>query len=233
MYILVYIIIILIIFTYIYSYANRVKEAKKFLNDEDIGLASVAAGFPAGQTPLEERLGEIRKAISDGATEIDIVISRNLAISGKWKDMYNEIKAMKDICGDAHLKCILATGELPTQNDVYIASMVCMMAGADFIKTSTGKEKINATLIVGLVMARAVRKYYNIRNIKVGIKPAGGISTANSGISWLLMMEQELGIEWTTKQLFRIGASSLLNNIEQEIDRCIYGYPKLIYNYTI
>ena len=152
-----------------------------------------------------------------GAAEIDIVISRTQALLGDWKGLYDEVKKMKKACGQAHLKTILATGELPTYADVYKASMVCMMAGADFIKTSTGKEAVNAILPIGLVMTRAIRDFYERTNIKVGFKPAGGIRSAKDAVCWIVLMMEELGEEWTHPDLFRIGASSVLGDIERQL----------------
>ena len=158
-----------------------------------------------------------------GAAEIDIVISRTLAIQGKWKEVYDEVKAMKEACGTAHLKTILATGELPSLTEIYKASMVCMMAGADFIKTSTGKETVNAILPVGVVMCRAIRDYLDKTGVKVGFKPAGGIRTAKDAVAWLVLMMEELGEEWTHPHLFRLGASTLLTDIERQLYHGLTG----------
>jgi deoxyribose-phosphate aldolase len=204
-------------------YPNRVEDAVKYLKGTGIPVASVAAGFPAGQTPLKERLGEIRAAVAAGATEIDIVIPRTHAITGRWDLVYDEVKQMREACGDAHLKTILAVGDLPTYTHVYKASLVSMMAGSDFIKTSTGKEATNATLPVGLIMVRAIREYYERTGYKVGFKPAGGISAAKTAITWLSMMFEELGEEWTRPNLFRLGASSLLLDIERQIEHGLSG----------
>jgi len=204
-------------------YPNRVADAVQALKGTNIPVASVAAGFPAGQTPLAQRLDEIKQAVRAGASEIDIVISRDLVIRGEWKKLYDEVKEMRKACGQAHLKTILATGELPTYRDIYKASLVCMMAGADFIKTSTGKEKVNATLSVGLVMIRAIRDYYERTGHKVGFKPAGGISNSKTALAWLSLMLEELGEEWTHPHLFRLGASSLLNDIERQLEHGISG----------
>jgi deoxyribose-phosphate aldolase len=204
-------------------YPSRVKDAVAALKGTNIPVASVATGFPAGQTALETRLQEIRSAVKDGASEIDIVIARELVIQGKWTELYAEVKLMREACGDAHLKAILATGELPSYRDIYKASLVCMMAGSDFIKTSTGKEKLNATLPVGLTMVRAIRAYYEKTGYKVGFKPAGGIASAKSALPWLSLMLEELGEEWTHNNLFRIGASSLLGDIERQVEHGITG----------
>ncbi|KAK2175567.1 hypothetical protein NP493_725g00027 [Ridgeia piscesae] len=184
-----------------------------------IPIASVATGFPAGQTGLEARLTEIRQAVDDGASEIDIVINREMALTGNWTGVYQEVRRMKEACGSAHLKTILATGELGSLTNVYKASMVCMMAGADFIKTSTGKEGVNAILPVGLVMVRAVRDYYQ----RTGHKPAGGIRTAKDVLAWLVLIKEELGNDWFDLGLFRIGASGLLGDIERQLFHYVTG----------
>ncbi|ESO83463.1 hypothetical protein LOTGIDRAFT_236608 [Lottia gigantea] len=207
-------------------YPSRIQDCAKALkacNGTKIPIASVATGFPAGQTPLKTRLEEIRQAVEDGAREIDIVINRTMALTGDWKGVYNEVRLMREACGEAHLKTILATGELGSMVNVYKASMVCMMAGADFIKTSTGKEGVNATLPVGLVMVRAIREYYQRTNYKVGFKPAGGIRTAKDACTWLSLMKEELGDDWTKPNLFRFGASSLLGDIERQIFHYVTG----------
>ena len=205
-------------------YPNRVAEAVAALKGTNIPVASVAAGFPAGQTPLAQRLDEIKAAVRSGATEIDIVISRDLVIRGEWKKLYDEIKQMRKACGNAHLKSILATGELPNYRDIYKASLVAMMAGSDFIKTSTGKERVNATIPVGIVMIRAIRDYYERTKYKVGFKPAGGISSAKTALAWLSLMLEELGEEWTHPHLFRMGASTLLVDIERQLEHGVYGH---------
>ncbi|CAC5395896.1 deoC [Mytilus coruscus] len=207
-------------------YPNRVADAVKALkaaNASHIPVASVATGFPTGQTPLKTRLEEIRMAVADGAREIDIVINREYALTGNWRGVYEEVKAMREACGDAHLKTILATGELGNMVNVYKASLVCMMAGADFIKTSTGKEGVNAIFPVALVMVRAIREYYQKTGYKVGFKPAGGIRSAKDSCTWLILMKEELGDEWLNGQLFRLGASSLLIDIERQLFHQVYG----------
>eukprot|EP01147_Barroeca_monosierra_P002013 gene2013-5087_t len=204
-------------------YPNRVKEAVTNLKGTNIPVASVAAGFPAGQTLLKHRLEEIEQAVDDGAKEIDIVISRPFVLQGRWSDLYDEVKAMRKACGEAHLKTILATGELGTLENVLRASLVCMMAGADVIKTSTGKEGVNATFPVALTMIRAIRDYHQRTGFKVGFKPAGGIRAAKDSLSWLAIMKEELGDEWTQPDLFRLGASSLLTDIERQIYHCNTG----------
>lgn len=206
-------------------YSSRVPDAVKTLKDinSKIPIASVAAGFPAGQTPLKQRLEEIETAVTSGATEIDIVISRAYVLEGNWEALYNEVQAMRKACGEAHLKTIIATGELGSLTNVYKASLVSMMAGSDFIKTSTGKESVNATFPVALVMVRAVRDYYQQTGHKVGFKPAGGIRSAKDTLTWLSLMKEELGDDWTHPNLFRIGASSLLGDIERQLFHHVTG----------
>lgn len=207
-------------------YPSRVAECVRFLKSIGAGhipVASVATGFPAGQTHLKTRLEEIKMAVEDGAREIDIVINRQYVFAGNWQGIYDEVHAMKGACGTAHMKAILATGELGSMQNVYRASMVCMMAGADFIKTSTGKESVNAILPVGLVMIRAIRDYFEKTGIKVGFKPAGGIRTAKDVLSWFFMMKEELGVEYTSNDLFRVGASGLLGDIERQIFHHVKG----------
>ncbi|XP_063302682.1 deoxyribose-phosphate aldolase [Pelobates fuscus] len=206
-------------------YSSRVKETVKALKDAgaNIPVASVATGFPAGQTPLKTRLEEIKMAVEDGATEIDIVINRTLALTGQWEVLYNEISLCREACGDAHMKTILGTGELGSLTNVYKASLVAMMAGSDFIKTSTGKESVNATYPVALVMVRAIRDFYRKTGIKVGFKPAGGIRSAKEALVWLSLIKEELGDEWLSPALFRIGASTLLGDIERQIYHHVTG----------
>ena len=206
-------------------YPNRVKDAVEALRGSDIPVASVAAGFPAGQTPAPQRIAEIEQAIEAGAREIDIVISRNHVLTGNWQALYDEIKEFRDTCGDsAHMKTILATGDLGTLKQVYQASLVAMMAGSDFIKTSTGKETVNATLEVSLVMTRAIREYLQRTGFKVGFKPAGGISKAKQTLAWQALMKEELGEAWLMPNLFRIGASSLLTDLERQISHYLTGH---------
>ncbi|XP_053718454.1 deoxyribose-phosphate aldolase [Synchiropus splendidus] len=206
-------------------YPSRVADAVKSLKaaNSSLPVASVATGFPAGQTPLETRLQEVRMAVADGATEIDIVINRTLALTGQWEAMYDEIRQFQEACGDAHMKTILAIGELGTFTNVYKASLVSMMAGSDFIKTSTGKESVNATYPVAIVMVRAIRDYFLSTGYKVGFKPAGGIRTASESLVWLILMKEELGNEWLSPHLFRLGASSLLADIERQIYHHVTG----------
>lgn len=206
-------------------YPDRVRDAVEALRGIDIPVASVATGFPAGQTPLPQRIAEIEQAVEAGAREIDVVIHRTHVLTGNWQALYDEIQQFRQACGkSAHMKTILATGDLGTLKQVYQASLVAMMAGSDFIKTSTGKEDVNATLEVGLVMVRAIRDYQECTGFKVGFKPAGGISKAKQALAWLALMKEELGDEWMMPDLFRIGASSLLTDIERQIYHYITGH---------
>lgn len=204
-------------------YHRRVKDAVEALQGTSIPVAAVSTGFPAGQSPYQQRLEEIHESVAAGAKEIDIVISREHVLRGDWEALYRETKEMREACGDAHIKTILATGELGTLKNVRMASLVCMMAGADFIKTSTGKEPVNATLEVGLVMVRAVRDYYERTGYKVGFKPAGGIRTAKDAMNWEILIKEELGDEWLTPALFRFGASGLLGDIERQLSHHVTG----------
>jgi len=206
-------------------YPNRVRDAIEALAGTDIPVASVATGFPAGQTPLPQRIAEIEQAIESGATEIDVVIARTHVLTGNWQALYDEIRQFRETCGDtARMKTILATGDLGTLKQVYQASLVAMMAGSDFIKTSTGKEEINATLEFGLVMTRAIREYWERTGYKVGFKPAGGVSKAKQTLVWQALMKEELGVEWLLPNLFRIGASSLLTDLERQLYHYITGH---------
>jgi deoxyribose-phosphate aldolase len=205
-------------------YPNRVKDAVEALRGTQIPVASVATGFPAGQTPLPQRIGEIEQAIEAGAREIDVVISRYHVLTGDWQSLYDELRQFRETCGDAHMKTILATGDLGTLKQVYQASLVAMMAGSDFIKTSTGKETVNATLQASLVMTRAIREYLERAGYKVGFKPAGGISNAKQAMAWQSLMKEELGNEWLMPDLFRIGASSLLTDLERQLYHFITGH---------
>ena len=206
-------------------YPNRVREAVEALKGTHIPVASVATGFPDGQTPLAQRIAEIEQAIESGATEIDVVIARTYVLTGGWKALYDEIRLFRDVCGgSAHMKTILATGDLGTHKQVYQASLVAMMAGSDFIKTSTGKEKVNATLEFGLVMTRAIREYADQTGYQVGFKPAGGINSAKQALAWQALMREELGVEWLMPDLFRIGASSLLTDLERQLYHYITGH---------
>jgi len=199
-----------------------------------INVAAVATGFPSGQMPLKTRLDEIKYAVEKGASEIDIVIDRSLVLTGQWEVLYQEIQQMKEACGpNVHMKTILATGELGTLKNVYKASLVAMMAGSDFIKTSTGKESLNATIPFGIVMCRAIRDYYEKNGYKVGLKPAGGIRTCKDALSWLILIKELLGNSWLTPELFRIGASGLLTDIEQNLYQYVTGYYAAAYEFTM
>jgi len=207
-------------------YPNRVKECVQLLKRykaESVPVAAVATGFPSGQYALSTRLKEIKMAVEAGAREIDIVINRQLALENNWTQLYNEVVAMKAACGPAHMKSILAIGELGSMNNVYKCSLVCMMAGSDFIKTSTGKESVNATLGVGLVMCRAIREYHQHTGFRVGFKPAGGIRTAKDAMNWLILIKEELGNDWLNNAMFRIGASGLLIDIERQLFHWVTG----------
>ena len=204
-------------------YPTMVAPAVRALAGSGIAVASVATGFPAGLMPLKLRLAEIRYAVEEGADEIDIVISRALVFRGDWQQLYDEIAAMREACGDAHMKAILATGELASLRSVYRASWVAMMAGADFIKTSTGKEPINATLPVGLTMVRALRDYGEATGHLIGFKPAGGMKSAKDAIAWQILMKEELGNDWLRPDLFRLGASSMLADIERQLEHHLTG----------
>ena len=195
----------------------------KALAGSGIPVASVATGFPAGQTPLPQRLAEIRYAADHGADEIDIVIHRAHALTQDWTALYDEVAAMREACGPAHMKAILATGDLKTLRNVYKASMVAMQAGADLIKTSTGKEEVNATLPVSLIMVRALRDYHDLTGHLIGFKPAGGLKTAKDAMTWMILMKEELGRRWLEPDLFRIGASSMLADIERQLEHYLTG----------
>lgn len=205
-------------------YHDMVETAVRALEGSGIPVAAVSTGFPAGLSPLHLRLAEITESVKAGAQEIDIVISRRHALTGNWQALYDEMRAMREACGPAHVKAILATGELGTLRNVARASLVCMMAGADFIKTSTGKEPVNATLPVTLTMIRAIRDYQDRTGVKVGYKPAGGISKAKDALLYLALMKDELGQPWLQPDLFRFGASSLLGDIERQLEHHLTGH---------
>lgn len=204
-------------------YHDMVDTAVKALNGTGIPVAAVSTGFPAGLSPFHLRVAEIEESVKAGAKEIDIVISRRHVLTGNWQALYDEMRAFRHACGDAHVKAILATGELGPLRNVAKASLVCMMAGADFIKTSTGKESVNATLPVSLVMIRAIRDYYDRTGYRVGYKPAGGISKAKDALVYLSMIKEELGDRWLQNDLFRFGASSLLGDIERQLEHHLTG----------
>ena len=204
-------------------YHRFVSTAVEALEGTGIPVAAVSTGFPAGLSPHETKVKEIEASVADGAKEIDIVITREHVLTGNWDALYKEMQDYRAACGDAHVKAILATGDLKTLRNVARASLVCMMAGADFIKTSTGKEGTNATLLVTLVMLRMIREYEERTGFKVGYKPAGGISTAKDVLNYQFLMKDELGREWLEPDLFRIGASSLLADIERQLEHHITG----------
>lgn len=204
-------------------YPTMVGAAKRALSNSGIPVASVATGFPAGLMPLDLRLAEIRYAVDQGADEIDIVITRAHVFQGEWNALYDEIAAMREASGAAHMKAILATGDLVTLSNVYAASMVAMQAGADFIKTSTGKEGVNATIPVSLTMVRALRDYGERTGVKIGFKPAGGMKTGKDALSWQILMKEELGRDWLQPDLFRFGASSMLGDIERQLEHYVTG----------
>lgn len=204
-------------------YHDMIEPALRALEGSGIPVAAVSTGFPAGLSPWALRLAEIEASVKAGAAEIDIVISRRHVLTGDWQALYQETREMRAACGAAHMKAILATGELQTLGNIRKASLVCMMAGADFIKTSTGKEPVNATLPVGLTMVRAIRDYEARTGFKVGFKPAGGISKAKDALVWLSLMKDELGQDWLQPDLFRFGASSLLGDIERQIEHFVTG----------
>jgi len=204
-------------------YHRFVSTAVDALAGSGIPVAAVSAGFPAGLSPFEQRLAEIGASIAAGAREIDVVITRAHVLTGDWRALYDEVRAFREACGETHLKVILATGELATLSNVARASLVAMMGGADFIKTSTGKEGVNATMPVSLVMVRQIREYAERTGFRVGYKPAGGIRTAKQALEYLLLMNEELGRDWLEPDLFRFGASSLLTDIERQLEMFVTG----------
>jgi deoxyribose-phosphate aldolase len=214
-------------------YHTFVQTARKALEGTKIHVAAVSTGFPAGLSPLEERISEIRRSVEAGAQEIDVVITRAHVFGGQWQKLYDEIVAFKDACGPAHLKVILGTGDLMTLRNVARASFSVMMAGADFIKTSTGKESVNAILPVGLVMTRAIREYAEETGMAVGFKPAGGIRTAKQSLEWLALMKEELGNSWLEPHLFRFGASGMLADIERQLEFHVTGRYSAEYRHPI
>jgi deoxyribose-phosphate aldolase len=199
-------------------YHTFVETAVRALQGSGIPVAAVSTGFPAGLSPLDQRVAEIRRSVQAGAEEIDIVITRAHVFGGRWQELFDEIATFKAACGPAHMKAILGTGDLVTLRNVARASMVAMMAGADFIKTSTGKEPVNATLPVGLVMTRAIRDYAEVTGMSVGFKPAGGIRTAKQSLEWLSLIKEELGESWLNARMFRFGASGMLADIERQLE---------------
>jgi len=204
-------------------YHTFVETARRAVEGSGIHVAAVSTGFPAGLSPLQERVNEIRRSVEAGADEIDVVITRAHVFGARWQALYDEIAAFKNACGPAHLKVILGTGDLVTLRNVARASLVAMMAGADFIKTSTGKEPVNATLPVSLLMVRAIREYAQETAMAVGFKPAGGIRTAKQSLEWLALMKEELGTSWMKAELFRFGASGMLADIERQLEHYATG----------
>jgi len=214
-------------------YHNFVETARRAIEGSGIHVAAVSTGFPAGLSPFEERVAEIRRSVEAGADEIDVVITRAHVFGAKWQALYDEIAAFKNACGPAHLKVILGTGDLLTLRNVARASMVAMMAGADFIKTSTGKEPVNATLPVSLVMTRAIREYAQETGMAVGFKPAGGLRTAKQSLEWLALMKEELGGSWLKAELFRFGVSGMLADIERQLEHHATGRYSADYRHPI
>lgn len=214
-------------------YHTFVETAVRALEGSGINVAAVSTGFPAGLSPLADRVGEIRRSVEAGAQEIDVVITRAHVFSGSWQALYDEVATFKEACGKAHMKVILGTGDLVTLRNVARASMVAMMAGADFIKTSTGKESVNATLPVGLVMVRAIREYVGRTGMLVGFKPAGGIRTAKQSLDWLALIKEELGDRWLDASLFRFGASGMLADIERQLEYYATGRYSADYRHPI
>ncbi|WP_407650491.1 deoxyribose-phosphate aldolase [Anianabacter salinae] len=214
-------------------YHDMVETAVDALQGSGIPVAAVSTGFPAGLSPFNLRLAEIGESVNAGAQEIDIVISRRHVLTGNWQALYDEMRAFREACGEAHVKAILATGELGTLRNVARASLVCMMAGADFIKTSTGKEGVNATLPVSLVMIRALRDYYDRTGFRIGYKPAGGISKAKDALVYLTLIKDELGTRWLQPDLFRFGASSLLGDIERQLEHHVTGRYSASYRHPM
>jgi deoxyribose-phosphate aldolase len=212
-------------------YPNMVKYARRFLGDSSpVNVASVATGFPSGQMALKTRLEEVRKAVSDGADEIDMVINRGAFLAGDHALVFDEIASIKQACGPAHLKVILETGELVTYDNVRIASQIAMEAGGDFIKTSTGKVAPAATMPVTLVMLEAIRDYFYATGIRIGMKPAGGIRNSKQALHYLVMVRETLGDDWLTPDLFRFGASTLVNDVLMQIVKNVEGnYQSLDY----
>lgn len=214
-------------------YHNFIETAVESLDGSGIPVAAVSTGFPAGLIPTPQKLKEIEASVKAGAKEIDIVVSRAHILTGNWKAMYDEVATFRNACGKVHMKTILATGELGTLTNVARASHVCMMAGADFIKTSTGKEPVNATLPVSLVMVRAIRDYHERTGYMIGFKPAGGIRTAKQSLEWLFLIKEELGMDWLNADMFRFGASGLLSDIERQLEHYVTGRYSAAYRHPM
>jgi len=205
-------------------YHSFVKTAVNALDGSGIPVAAVSTAFPHGLAPVETKIAEIEASVADGAREIDIVIERGMVLRGDWQGLYDQVRAYRKACGEAHIKTILGTGELATLTNVAKASLVCMLAGADFIKTSTGKEKVNANLPTSLAMIRMIRWFAEETGIEIGYKPAGGISTAGDALRYMALMKEELGTHWLEPHLFRFGASSLLTDIERQLEHGLTGH---------
>jgi deoxyribose-phosphate aldolase len=214
-------------------YHDMVETAVEALAGTGIPVAAVSTGFPAGLSPFHLRVKEIEESVAAGAKEIDIVISRRHVLTGNWQALYDEMRAFRAACGEAHVKAILATGELGSLRNVARASYVCMMAGADFIKTSTGKESVNATLPVSLTMLRCIRDYHARTGFRVGYKPAGGISKAKDSLVYLSLIKEEMGDHWLQPHMFRFGASSLLGDIERQLEHHVTGNYSAGYRHAI
>ncbi|MDQ2089518.1 deoxyribose-phosphate aldolase [Marimonas arenosa] len=214
-------------------YHDMIAPAVAALAGSGIPVAAVSTGFPAGLSPFHLRVQEIEESVKAGAREIDIVISRRHVLTGNWEALYDEMRTFRAACGEAHVKAILATGELGTLRNVARAALVCMMAGADFVKTSTGKESVNATLPVSLVMIRAVRDYFSQTGVRIGYKPAGGISKAKDALTYLMLIKEELGNTWLSPHLFRFGASSLLGDIERQLEHHVTGRYSAAYRHAM
>jgi deoxyribose-phosphate aldolase len=207
--------------------------AVQALEGTQIPVAAVSTGFPAGLSPLPQRVAEIGASVAAGAHEMDVVITRAHALAGNWEALYAEVRAFREACGSALMKVILGTGDLATLVTVARASQVAMMAGADFIKTSTGKEAVNATLPVGVVMTRQIRDYHERTGHAVGFKPAGGIRTAKQALEWLILMKEELGDAWLGADRFRLGASALLTDIERQLEHFLTGRYSAAYRHPM
>jgi deoxyribose-phosphate aldolase len=210
-----------------------IETAVKALAGTDIPVAAVSTGFPAGLSPLALRIKEIEASVAAGAKEIDIVIDRGHVLTGNTKAVYDEMKAFRAACGEAHVKAIIGAGDLGTLTNVARASMACMMAGADFIKTSTGKESVNATPAFALVMCRMIRAYEEMTGYRIGFKPAGGIATTKESTNYQIIMKEELGLAWLQPDLFRLGASSLLTDIERQLEHFVSGHYSAAYRHPM
>jgi deoxyribose-phosphate aldolase len=214
-------------------YHDMIATALASLAGTDIPVAAVSTGFPAGHSPMSTKLSEIQASVAAGAREIDVVISRRHVLTADWQALYDEMCAFRSACGEAHVKAILATGELGSVTKIARASAVCMMAGADFVKTSTGMESVNATLPVSLVMLRSIREYQRRCGVQVGFKPAGGISSAKQALAYLILIKEELGSDWLSPRLFRFGASRLLADIERQLEHFVTGRYSAVHRHAM